>query len=118
MDVWGAQRQPLEYSLAYHGAVSYPLWLEFGLAGLFTAVCIGAVRGHGTVQAAAPWQESTLLCLIVTFDEAHELTHAVPWGSRIGIIFIIQGKTHKNISTSQRVALLGLHVPNSSTIPQ
>lgn len=62
---------------AYHGSFGDSLWFELGFAVLFEAVKIGAVRGHDAVETGSSRLETLFLCLIVTLDQAHELTHTV-----------------------------------------
>lgn len=62
---------------SYHCSLSHPLWFQLGGAVLLEALCVRAVGGHDAVQAAPSRLETLLLGLVVTFDQTHELAHAV-----------------------------------------
>lgn len=64
--------------LTHHSPLSNPLWFEHSCAVLLKAVSVRPMGGHNAVETGASRLEALLLCLVVTFDQAHELTHAVP----------------------------------------
>lgn len=52
-------------------------WFEFCLCGLAERLLVWSMRSHHTVQTGSPRQKSTFLCLILTINQPHKLTHAV-----------------------------------------
>ena len=58
-------------------------WFELCISGLGECFRVWAMWGHRAVQSSSSRHETLLLCLILTMDQSHELTHAVPCALRL-----------------------------------